>query len=294
MICSVAYTVLVAGLASRILAEPSHGPNQPLLARMSTRNIIGLHRRDIEGYAPMEQLCGAGDTCAEACGKGFMQCKSKDALTHCYNSSAKQACCPNGGGDSCDNGYFCTADDAQKTWCCPDGLSLKECAQKYNIPGPLTSQIVSTSTTTSTTTTKATATKDTSSEASHISTQEATTTNHASTKESTTTSTNIKKPESTEITTTLKTSHYQSTTNSEAEGTSTITNPPSPTTSLTDVSGASIATEAINAQATGSDSVPSLTPSASPTSSVSKGGSGSYGPRNGLMFFLAGALAALI
>ena len=98
MICSAAYPLLVVGLASQILAEPVREPYQPSLARMSTRNIIGLHRRDLEGYAPTELLCGEGDTCAEACGKGFDKCNSNDHLTHCYNPSKKQTCCPNGSG----------------------------------------------------------------------------------------------------------------------------------------------------------------------------------------------------
>lgn len=96
-----AYTLLVIGFASQVLAEPFHEPYQPKLARMSTRNILGIQRRGTEGYSPMEQLCGDGDTCAEACGKGFKQCASKDDLTHCYNSLRKQTCCPGGTGGEC-------------------------------------------------------------------------------------------------------------------------------------------------------------------------------------------------
>ncbi|KAI0910097.1 hypothetical protein F4823DRAFT_591682 [Ustulina deusta] len=292
MICSVAYTVLVVGLASRVLAGPSHEPYHPSLARMSTRDIIGLHRRDAEGYSPTEQLCGAGDTCADACGKGFKQCRSKDSLTHCYNSLKKQTCCPNGSGDSCDNGYFCTADEDAKTWCCPDGLSLKECAQKYDIPGPLTSQVLSTSTSistsTSTTTAKATTTK-------HTSSEEATTAKHTSTTELTTTSTKTGKPESTESTTISKTSHRQSTSESELGGTSTTTSSlASTTTLLIDASSASIFTEAIATQTPASDSAPSSTTPTSSTSSIGQSGSGNHGPANSLVLFLAGALAALI
>lgn len=98
MIFNTAYTLLAVGFASQALAEPYREPYQPKLARMSTRNILGIQRRVLEGYSPMEQLCGDGDTCAEACGKGFKQCASKDALTHCYNSSKKQTCCPGGTG----------------------------------------------------------------------------------------------------------------------------------------------------------------------------------------------------
>ncbi|KAI0813960.1 hypothetical protein GGR55DRAFT_633343 [Xylaria sp. FL0064] len=291
MIRSAAYAVLVVGLASRILAE-TYEPYQPSLARMSTRNIIGLHRRALDGYAPTEEICGDGHTCAEACGKGFQQCHSKDDLTHCYNPIKKQTCCPNGSGDACDDGYFCTADDDAKTWCCPDGMSLKECAQKYNIPGPLTSQILSTSTTT-TTTTKATTTKHTSSEAPHTSqTEEVTTTKHASTKESskesTTTSPKTKKPESTTVS---KTAHDESTSESAVKETSTTTSSLASMTTSIDGTGVFISTEAIT---TTSDSVPTSTPPASSTSSVSQGGSGSHGPVNSLVLFVAGALAAFV
>ncbi|KAI0418493.1 hypothetical protein F5X98DRAFT_111133 [Xylaria grammica] len=302
MIRSVAYTLLAVGLVSQTLAEPSLEPYQPKLARMSTRNILGLQRRDIEGYSPTEQLCGVGDTCAEACGKGFRQCASKDSLTHCYNKLKKETCCPNGSGDSCDDGYFCTADEHGETWCCPDGLSLKECARKYDVPGPLTSQVPSTTKTT----TKTTSTKDTSSEISHTSTTtEVTTTKDASTKtsrasttEPTTTSTKFRKPESTdstESTTTTKVAHHQSTLKSKLEETSTTSSAESTTTLLIDVSSADVSTEAITTQATILDSTPSSTPPASPsTSSIGDSGSGSHGPASSLALFLAGALAVLI
>ncbi|KAF2968440.1 hypothetical protein GQX73_g5140 [Xylaria multiplex] len=299
MIYSVAYTLLAVGLVSQTLAEPAREPYQPKFARMSTRSILGLQRRAPEGYSPTEQLCGVGDTCAEACGKGFSQCASKDGLAHCYNRLKKQTCCPNGRGDSCDNGYFCTADDDGETWCCPDGLSLKECAQKYDIPGSLTSQVPSTTKTT----TKATATKETSSEASNTSetttTKEASTkTSHASTTESAITSTKSRKPatpDNTESASTTKTVHRELTSKSKSEETSTASPSESTTTLLVDVSSALVTTAAINTQATILDSTPSSTPSASPsTSSVSENGSGRNGPTNGLVFSLAGVLLAAL
>ncbi|KAI0117781.1 hypothetical protein GGR51DRAFT_267681 [Nemania sp. FL0031] len=275
MLCYTVYTLLIAGLASQTLAEAVREPYQPKLARMSTRNILGLQRRALDGYAPMEQLCGEGDTCAEACGKGFKQCASKDKLTHCYNPLKKQTCCPGGSGDSCDNGYFCTSDEKKETWCCPDGLSLKECAQKYNIPGPLTSQAPPTPTTTtskSSTTTKASVTKDPST------TEDSTTT--VST-EKTTTSTKSKKPETTESTTTK----------SKPEETSTVTSPAVTTTLLIDVSSAALSTEA---GATPVDSASSSTLSApASTSSVSESGSSGFEPSHSLMFFIVGALVVL-
>ncbi|KAH8157145.1 hypothetical protein CIB48_g11106 [Xylaria polymorpha] len=275
--------------ASQTLAGPFREPYQPKLARMSTSNILGLHRRDVEGYSPMEQLCGAGDTCAEACGKGFSQCASKDDLTHCYNRSKKQTCCPGGTGDSCDNGYFCSADTGGQTWCCPDGLSLQECAQKYDIPGPLTSQAPHTSTTSATTTTT-TITKITK-------TKSVTSTSSTSTRKTTTTSTKSKKPEGTESTTTPKTVHHESTSKSKPKETITATPSSSTTTILIDVSNALISTEAAATQTNGLELAPSSTPSTSPastsTNSIGSSGSSSHGPINGLVLFIAGALVAL-
>ncbi|KAI3318341.1 hypothetical protein HD806DRAFT_318974 [Xylariaceae sp. AK1471] len=280
MLYYVASALLVVGLAGQTLAEPLRKPYQPQLARMSTKNIFGLDRRQVEGYSPTQQLCGVGDTCDEACGKGFKQCASKDSLTHCYNPLKKQTCCPGGTGDSCDDGYFCTADDQGATWCCPDNLSLTECAQRYNLPGPLTSQAPPTSTTT-----KAATTKDTSTKAPHTSTPEPDTT-----------STKSKKPETAESTTTVKVVHQGSTSKSEAEGTSTMATDPKQTTTLAiDASTPLISTEAAATQTTLLDSTPSSTPSTpSPTNSVSQGGSGSPGPVNSLVLFIAGALAALV
>ncbi|KAI0857650.1 hypothetical protein F4860DRAFT_489037 [Xylaria cubensis] len=294
MIRYAAYTLLVMGLASQALADPVNEPYQPELARMSTRNILGLHRRAMEGYAPMEQLCGDGDTCAEACGKGFSQCASKDNLTHCYNRSKKQECCPGGTGDACDNGYFCSADDAGKTWCCPDGLSLKECAQKYNIPGPLTSQAPQVSSTSTTITTTTTTTKPTKTKSADSS--DAPKTSSASS----TTTTSTKKPVTTS-TTSSKILHHESTSKSEPKETSSTTPTTlssSTTTLLIDVSSALVATAGVTAQTTALDLAPSSTPStppaSSPTVSIGTNGSGSYGPANALVLLIAGALAALV
>ncbi|KAI1113445.1 hypothetical protein F5Y14DRAFT_417755 [Nemania sp. NC0429] len=289
MIFCTAYALLAVGFASQILAEPFRDPYQPKLARMSTSNILGIRRRGVEGYSPMEQLCGDGDTCAEACGKGFKQCASKDDLTHCYNSLKKQTCCPGGTGDSCDNGYFCSADEGGKTWCCPEGLSLKECARKYGIAGPLTSEAPPTSTTSTThskssTTTSASTTKDT-------------TTTKASTTKPTTTSTKSKKPESTEsseATTTTKVAHHASTSKSKPEETSSTTPSASTTTLLVDVSSAATSTEPPTAQTTVFNSASSsAAPASSPTSSISQGGCASLKPAHGLVLFVAGALIAL-
>ncbi|KAL7627496.1 hypothetical protein AAE478_001689 [Parahypoxylon ruwenzoriense] len=169
-------SLALMALAGQAIAEPLRQPYKLELARMSTRNLFGLQPRQDEGYAPEQQFCGAGDTCAEACGKGFERCASNDGIVHCFNTSAKQSCCPGLTGDSCDEGYFCSADDKGATWCCPDSMTLKECAAAYNLPGSLVSETApATSTTESPTSTRAPATTTSSS----VSTAKTTTTQKA-------------------------------------------------------------------------------------------------------------------
>lgn len=55
----------------------------------------GLSRRDdaASAYSPEETECGAGDTCAEACGSGFEECESSAGVSSCYNPQAGETCC---------------------------------------------------------------------------------------------------------------------------------------------------------------------------------------------------------
>ncbi|KAI2637119.1 hypothetical protein GGS26DRAFT_471524 [Hypomontagnella submonticulosa] len=140
MLFSAVSSFAIMALAGQAVAEPLRQPYKLKLARMSTRSIFGLDRRQDEGYSPEQQFCGSGDTCAEACGKGFQQCASRDDIIHCFNKAGKQTCCPGLTGDSCDDGYFCTADDKGATWCCPDSMTLEQCASAYNLPGSLVSE----------------------------------------------------------------------------------------------------------------------------------------------------------
>ena len=39
--------------------------------------------------------------------------------------------------DACEAGYYCAANIAGDTWCCPEGMSTEECAAKYPFAGPL-------------------------------------------------------------------------------------------------------------------------------------------------------------
>ncbi|KAI0199236.1 hypothetical protein F4808DRAFT_217895 [Astrocystis sublimbata] len=296
-----AYTLLVLGLASQTLADQ--------LARDSASNIFGIDRRQVEGYNPTDQLCGEGNTCAEACGKGFRQCASNDDLTHCYNRAKKQICCPNHSGDACDNGYFCSADEANKTWCCPEGMSLAECARKYSIPGPLTSQEAHTSTTSSTSTTstsKATKTKSAESSATSTktsTTDEATTSTKERKPHSTATATSTAKAtttttESSESTSTSKTANRKATSKSESTETTTATPSSSTTTVAIESSSAPVPTEAATTEAiTPLESEPASSTTAAPASTttfVTTNMGGNLEPANALVLLVAGALAALL
>ncbi|KAI1409622.1 hypothetical protein F5Y13DRAFT_169687 [Hypoxylon sp. FL1857] len=141
-------SIAVLALAGQAIAEPLRQPYQLKFARMSPREIFGLDRRSDGGYSPEQQFCDSGKTCADACGKGFEQCASNDGVVHCFNKTAKQTCCPGKTGDSCDDGYFCTADERGATWCCPDNMTLKECAAAYSLPGSLTAATPSSTSTT--------------------------------------------------------------------------------------------------------------------------------------------------
>lgn len=85
-------TLLLAALAA---ASPSPQPYK--LARGSLAGL-SLARRDTYGYQPEQSVCGAGSTCAEACGAGYDECASDDGDTHCYNPADKQSCCRDGSG----------------------------------------------------------------------------------------------------------------------------------------------------------------------------------------------------
>ncbi|ORY65328.1 uncharacterized protein BCR38DRAFT_340913 [Pseudomassariella vexata] len=133
-------SLAVTALAGLAAAEPVPQPYKLNVIKMSVRDIFGLERRQ-DGYQPSQTFCGTGLTCTDACGAGFEQCDSTDATIHCFDPTAKQTCCGTGTGDSCDEGYFCSSDSAGATWCCPDGLSLEECAKQYSVTGGLSSEL---------------------------------------------------------------------------------------------------------------------------------------------------------
>ncbi|KAH8764243.1 hypothetical protein F5883DRAFT_107796 [Diaporthe sp. PMI_573] len=126
----------VFAIASQAFAEPL--PYRPTKAFLSAREIFGLGRRDTDDvYHPKQSVCGMAETCSEACGASFAQCASTDNQMHCYDSGAKEACCPDGTGNSCEAGYYCAADTAGLTVCCPEGSDLTTCASKYSVAGGL-------------------------------------------------------------------------------------------------------------------------------------------------------------
>jgi len=127
----------VFAVAAVSASEPM--PYKPLM-KMSIHQMFGVHRRQSDGYSPTQSVCGQGATCADACGAGYETCASKDQTVHCYNPAAKQTCCPDNSGNSCDDGYYCTSDSASGTFCCPDGMDLVTCAAQYSVTGGLVSE----------------------------------------------------------------------------------------------------------------------------------------------------------
>lgn len=80
-------------IAAQVTAEPA--PYK--LASMSLNTAFGLLKRQ-SGYQPTQTFCGTGDTCAEACGAGYVQCPSSDGDMHCFDPAIQQTCCPDGSG----------------------------------------------------------------------------------------------------------------------------------------------------------------------------------------------------
>ncbi|RFU32696.1 hypothetical protein B7463_g3654, partial [Scytalidium lignicola] len=128
---------------SSFLVATAYAAAQPYKlvdARMSLHQVFGLVGRQDPGYSPTQNLCGPGDTCAEACGPTTVQCPTSDGSISCYDPTIGQHCCPDGTGNACDEGYFCTKDASGGTWCCPDGMDLASCAAAYSLTGSLLSE----------------------------------------------------------------------------------------------------------------------------------------------------------
>jgi len=128
-------------LSTLVLAAFATAEPKPYkLGKMSLNNAHGVLDKRQAGYAPSQTYCNAGDTCEVACGPTYIQCASSDGDLHCYDPTIQETCCPDGTGNSCDEGYYCTSDSTGGTWCCPNGLSLTACAAAYSLTGPLFSE----------------------------------------------------------------------------------------------------------------------------------------------------------
>jgi len=154
--------VAALAFAANVAAEPM--PYRPTMMKTSTRALFGIARREEQpGYQPEEAVCNEGNTCEEACGAGYQTCSSSDSQVHCFNPTVGELCCPDKSGNSCEQGYYCTADTKGETWCCPEGMDLAACAAAYSVVGGLVSQtpppVTSTSTSTSSSSTSTTTPK---------------------------------------------------------------------------------------------------------------------------------------
>ncbi|KAK7447504.1 hypothetical protein CaCOL14_008576 [Colletotrichum acutatum] len=97
---------------------------------------LGLMRRADDGYQPADEVCNkGGNTCAEACGTGYEQCKSTDQAVHCFNPAAGETCCSTTTGNSCLSSFYCTHGSNSDTTCCPNGMNLADCAAKHGVSG---------------------------------------------------------------------------------------------------------------------------------------------------------------
>lgn len=140
------------------LVQASASPAPYKLASISLNPFFaGLIKRQA-GYQPSQTYCSGSGDCASACGAGYVTCASNDGSTHCYNPGIQETCCPNFSGNSCSEGYYCTQDSDDNTWCCPNGMNLAQCAAAYTLTasleslGPSTPAVASTASSSSTTT----------------------------------------------------------------------------------------------------------------------------------------------
>lgn len=103
--------------------SPSRRPNKDIIKRAVS-------------YEPEFGECGeGGDTCSDACGAGFEECRADaDDALFCYNPDEGETCCTDGSGSmfsflydgkslltlgaACEDGFYC-ASDGEQTVCCP-------------------------------------------------------------------------------------------------------------------------------------------------------------------------------
>ncbi|KAL0933192.1 PRP 4 C domain-containing protein [Colletotrichum truncatum] len=144
----------LASVAILAFAAQAFAQQEPKVFKRSITTLsrdLGFMRRADGGYQPEDEVCSkGGNTCAEACGSGYQQCKSTDQAVHCYNPAAGETCCSTNTGNSCLSAFYCTHDPKTETFCCPNGMNLADCAIKHGVTGALTSDVpVPTTTSTS-------------------------------------------------------------------------------------------------------------------------------------------------
>lgn len=89
----------IASIALLVCASNAAADPQPYKLIKGPVEGLSFARRSTPGYQPDQSVCGGGgNTCADACGAGFESCPSEDNQTHCFNPTAKQACCFDGTG----------------------------------------------------------------------------------------------------------------------------------------------------------------------------------------------------
>ncbi|KAK2018175.1 hypothetical protein LZ32DRAFT_397319 [Colletotrichum eremochloae] len=232
---------------------------------------LGFMRRADGGYQPADEVCNkGGNTCAEACGGGYQQCKSTDQAVHCYNPAAGETCCSTTSGNSCLSSFYCTHDTKADTVCCPNGMNLGDCATKHGVSGALTSD-APVPTTTSVPSSSSTVPPTTSSAPPPTTTSSVVTTT-STTNTSTVVSTTSELPTSTAVTTSF----------APSAGTS---------TAFLALNGTTLATASARSSARNT-----LLPSAAPTTTTvsSEGVGNSNGPAGMVVILGAAFVAALL
>ncbi|KAK3309284.1 uncharacterized protein B0T15DRAFT_491806 [Chaetomium strumarium] len=90
-----------------------------------------MSKRQGGAFDPDEQT-GRGDTCIEAFGPGYIECRPESATENslCINPDEGQSCCQNLWGCPADS--FCLVDGL----CCPTGLDPETCASENGVDLP--------------------------------------------------------------------------------------------------------------------------------------------------------------
>ncbi|OLN97474.1 putative secreted protein [Colletotrichum chlorophyti] len=218
-------SLALVALAAQAFAEQT----KVFKRSITTGRDLGFMRRSDNGYQPEDEVCSkGGNTCAEACGSGYQQCKSTDQAVHCYNPAAGETCCSTNNGNSCLSAFYCTHDPSSETICCPNGMNLGDCAAKHGVTGALTSDVPVPTTTSVPTTSKSSTIPPTTTST----TAPPTTSSVAPTTTATTSNTTSESPSSTVVTTSFTPSIGTSTVFAQTNGTTFATTSSRPRSTL--------------------------------------------------------------